>query len=53
MITDAKWTDASKTIINANVDGRNIFIPADPANRHYAAILAQAVVIADPDERNA
>ena len=27
--------------INAVCDGQTIFVPADPANRHYAEILKQ------------
>ena len=25
--------------ISATIDGRGLFVPLDPANRHYAAIL--------------
>lgn len=28
-----------KEIINANIDGINVSVPLDPANRHYAAIM--------------
>ena len=27
--------------INATIDGRQMSVPLDPANRHYAEILAQ------------
>ena len=33
-----KSTNAS---INADIDGENMSIPLDPANRHYAEILKQ------------
>lgn len=28
-----------KESINANIDGINVSVPLDPANRHYAAIM--------------
>lgn len=38
-ITKAKFGDASKTFIHAEIDGVPACIPADPANRHYRAII--------------
>ena len=40
-ILEAQYTTAEKKIIRV-VDGSNTrFVPADPANRHYAEILKQ------------
>jgi len=38
-IESAQYADLEKTSINATIDGTEIFVPLDPANRHYAAIL--------------
>ena len=39
-ITSAQYvTGSSNTVIETTIDGENIFVPLDPANRHYAAIL--------------
>lgn len=35
--------------IRATIGNRHIFIPEDPANRHYARILAEKIPIADAD----
>lgn len=43
-MTAYKWTDEGQTAIEA-VDG-SVTIPADPANRHFAALIAEGVVIA-------
>ena len=34
------WTDAEQSSLKYEYDGKTLFIPADPANRHYAEYLA-------------
>lgn len=34
--------DNNTSSIRATIDGQEMFVPLDPANRHYAAILAWA-----------
>jgi len=34
------WTDAEQSGLKYEYDGQTLFIPADPANRHYAEYLA-------------
>jgi hypothetical protein len=45
--------DGNKTVITATVDGTEMFVPLDPANRHYEEILRQVaageLTIADAD----
>ena len=42
------WTDAEQTgLRRENTDGNVAFIPADPANRDYAAFLASGDTAAD------
>ena len=45
--------DESNSSIKATIDGTEMFVPLDPANRHYAAILEWAKIdgntIADAD----
>jgi len=41
-ITNAQYItgiDGSKSVIEATIDGKKMFVPLDPANRHYQAIL--------------
>ena len=43
-ITNAKYenddlNNQTNTMIRATIDGTEMFVPLDPANRHYAAIL--------------
>ena len=39
-ITSAKYTsDDDQKSIKLVADGKTMFVPIDPANRHYAAIL--------------
>ncbi len=41
-ITSAQYTqddDGNNICILATIDGANLAVPLDPANRHYAAIL--------------
>lgn len=51
-ITDAQWTNATKTLIRATIDGVECFVPIDEGNRHYRAILASGITIADPEVTN-
>jgi hypothetical protein len=47
--TDAKWQDDERNVILVVVDGKQMCVPTDIRNRHYAAIVTQGVPIADPD----
>ncbi len=41
-ITNAQYyndSDGNQAGVKATIDGTEMFIPLDPANRHYAAIL--------------
>jgi hypothetical protein len=40
-IKSAQYTDTTKQTIKATVDSTEVFVPTDPANRHYAEILKQ------------
>jgi len=40
-ITKAQYTTSEKEIIKATIDGTEMFVPLDSANRHYAEILKQ------------
>lgn len=43
-ITSAQYVqdeDGNNNTINAVIDGKTMFVPLDPANRHYAEILRQ------------
>jgi len=43
-ITDAQYhvdMDGNNLNIQATIDGQELFVPLDPANRHYAEILKQ------------
>jgi len=46
--------EGDKEGIKATIDGVEMFVPLDPANRHYAEIMKQveagAFVIAEADE---
>ena len=51
-VTSAQYTDSDNAIIKAIIDGQEMFVPLDTANRHYAAILewvAEGNTIADAD----
>jgi len=55
-ITSAQYTEdlgGEHTNIKATIDGKEMFVPFDPANRHYAEILRQVeageLTIADAD----
>ena len=42
IINSARYTldlDGNNSAINATIDGQEMSVPMDPANRHYAAIL--------------
>ena len=44
-ITNAQYStdlDGNNASIKATIGGKEIFVPLDPANRHYAAILEWA-----------
>jgi hypothetical protein len=34
-------SEGTNTSIRATIDGQELFVPLDPANRHYAEILRQ------------
>jgi hypothetical protein len=44
-ITEAQYVSdalsANTGIIRATIDGQELFVPLDPANRHYAEIMRQ------------
>ena len=43
-ITSAQYTtdmNGNTSSIQATIDGQELFVPLDPANRHYAEILRQ------------
>ena len=45
IITNAQYStnlDGNNACIKATIDGQKIFVPLDPANRHYVAILEWA-----------
>ena len=55
-ITNAQYCndpDANQCGIKATIDGVEMFVPLDPANRHYAEIMRQVeageLTIADAD----
>jgi hypothetical protein len=55
-ITSAQYnadTDGNNSGIKATIDGQEMSVPLDPANRHYAEILKQVeagtLTIADAD----
>ena len=55
-ITSAQHTtniEGSESSIRATIDGQELFVPLDPANRHYAEILRQVeagtLVVAEAD----
>jgi len=51
-ITSAQYVDSNNDTIKATIDGTEMFVPLDQANRHYAAILewvAEGNTIADAD----
>ena len=43
-ITSAQYNadmDGNNSSVQATIDGQELFVPLDPANRHYAEILKQ------------
>ena len=55
-ITTAQYTtdiDGNNSSVQATIDGQEMSVPLDPANRHYAEILKQVadgdLTIADAD----
>jgi len=45
--------DGNNSSVQATIDGQEMFVPLDPANRHYAEILKQVeagtLTVADAD----
>ena len=41
--TEAQYVafEGANTSIRATIDGQELFVPLDPANRHYAEIMRQ------------
>jgi hypothetical protein len=49
-IENARWADASRSVVVADINGARSWIPADPGNMHFAHLLAQGEgAIADPE----
>ena len=54
-ITSAQYIafEGTNSSIRATIDGQQLFVPLDPANRHYAEIMRQVeagtLVIQDAD----
>ena len=55
-ITSAQYTtdmDGNNSSIKATIDGQELSVPLDPANRHYAEIMRQVdagtIVIAEAE----
>jgi len=44
IVTSAKYGNENKTMIDATIDGQEMFVPLDTANRHYQAILEWAKI---------
>lgn len=42
-ITSAQYIakDSINVLVRATIDGQELFVPLDPANRHYAEIMRQ------------
>lgn len=40
-IESARYADPENMVIKATIDGKEINVPLDPANRHYAEIMRQ------------
>ena len=38
-ISSTKYVNENKLMIKAMIDGQEMFVPLDPNNRHYKAIL--------------
>ena len=51
-ISSTKYVNENKLMIKAMIDGQEMFVPIDPANRHYQAIqewVAEGNKIEDAD----
>jgi len=46
IISNAIWMDTNQTNLSVVMDGIQLSIPADAANRHYAELLKQGTSIA-------
>lgn len=42
-----QWANEQKTMVFSTLDTDTVYIPADPDNADYAALLAAGTVIAD------
>ena len=57
-ITSAQYSadlDGNNNSIKATIDGTEMFVPLDPANRHYAEIMRQVnegTLVIQPAEEN-
>ena len=38
-VTSAQYVDSNNNTIKATIDGTEMFVPLDPANRHYIAVM--------------
>ena len=47
-ITEAVWIDAEHTGLKVICDGKIIWVPPDPENRHYSEILRSGINISEP-----
>ncbi len=45
---NAKFIDEERAMISVEIGDAPALVPVNPANRHYAALLASKVAIADP-----
>lgn len=48
-ITNARYVDASRSMILAEVNGQETCIPVDPRNRHYQDLIRLGVTVAEPE----
>ena len=56
-ITSAQYIakDSINVLVRATIDGQEMFVPLDPANRHYAEILKQieeGTLVVQPADEN-
>ncbi|MFC5393084.1 hypothetical protein [Bosea vestrisii] len=42
---NAHWTDSTEGFVRAEIDGETVVFPADPQNRHYAALIAGSISV--------
>lgn len=41
-INNPRWGDIEHTLVLAEIDGREVAIPVDPGNRHYAELRPES-----------